>query len=58
MAPTTPGKTSMLIKVACFYNMALAVSWKVNKLPYSSGQSDVRPRKFDIFTLIKKKLQD
>ncbi len=42
-------------KSGLFWHNGLAVSWKVNKLLYRSGQSDVRPRKIDIFTLNKKK---
>ncbi len=54
MAPTTPEKPTILIKVACFCNM---VWWSVGKsinCHIVVAKCDVWPRKFDIFTLNKK----
>ncbi len=51
MAPITPGKPTILIKVACFCNMVwLSVGKSIN-CHIVVAKSDVWPRKFDIFTL-------
>ncbi len=48
MAPTTLGKPTILIKVACCFSM---VWWSVED-HIVVDKSDVRPMKFDIFTLV------
>ncbi len=57
MAPTAPGRSSILIKVACFCNMVWWLVRQSIKCHIVVVKSDVWLRKFDIFTLNLKKIQ-
>ncbi len=57
MTPTTPGKPTILIKVACFCSMVWRSVGKSINCHIVVAKSDVQPRKFDIFTLNLKKVQ-